>query len=49
MAFKYENGKVVQVVPPRITGIDAKKMLEAKVPKDLVARVKARKFITEAA
>lgn len=49
MAFKYENGKVVQVSPPHVTGEDAKKMLNAKVPKDLVARVKARKFITEAA
>lgn len=49
MAFKYENGKVVQVSPPHVTGEDAKKMLNAKVPKDLVARVKAKKFITEAA
>ncbi|MDO8453228.1 MAG: hypothetical protein Q7S59_01500 [Sulfurimonas sp.] len=49
MAFKYENGKVVQVSPPHVTGEDAKKMLNAKVPKELVARVKAKKFITEAA
>ncbi|MDD4984099.1 MAG: hypothetical protein WC656_07850 [Sulfurimonas sp.] len=49
MAFKYENGKVIQVSPPHVTGEDAKKMLNAKVPKELVARVKAKKFITEAA
>jgi len=49
MAFKYENGKVVQVSMPHITGEDAKKMLNAKVPKDLVKRVKSKKFITEAA
>lgn len=45
-AFKYENGKVIKVSSPHITGDDAKKMLNAKVPKDLVARVKAKKFIT---
>jgi len=49
MAFKYENGKVIQVSPPHVTGEDAKKMLNAKVPKALVAKVKAKKFITEAA
>jgi len=49
MAFKYENGKVVQVSMPHITGEDAKKMLNAKVPKKLVERVRAKKFITEAA
>ena len=49
MAFKYENGKVIQVSIPHITGKDAKKMLNAKVPKEFVARVKAKKFITVAA
>ena len=49
MAFKYENGKVIQVSMPHVTGKDAKKMLNAKVPQDLVKRVKAKKFITEAA
>ena len=49
MAFKYENGKVIQVSMPHITGEDAKKMLNAKVPKELVKRIRAKKFITEAA
>jgi hypothetical protein len=49
VAFKYENGKVIQVSIPHITGEDAKKMLNAKVPKKLVARIKAKKFITEIA
>ena len=49
MAFKYENGKVIQVSMPHITGEDAKKMLNAKIPEKLVERVKAKKFITEAA
>jgi len=49
MAFKYENGKVIQVSMPHITGEDAKKMLNAKVPKELIKRIKAKKFITEAA
>ncbi len=49
MAFKYENGKVVQVSMPHITGEDAKKMLNAKVPKEFIAKVKAKKFITVAA
>ena len=49
MAFKYENGKVIQVSIPHITGEDAKKMLNAKIPKKLVKRVRAKKFITEAA
>ena len=48
-AIKYENGKVVQVSSPHITGEDAKKMLNAKVPKDLVERVKAKKFVTVSA
>ena len=39
MAFKYENGKVIQVSMPHITGEDAKKMLNAKVPKEFVAKV----------
>jgi len=49
MAFKYENGKVVQVSPPHITGKDAKKMLNAKVPKKFIEQIKAKKFITVAA
>jgi len=49
MAFKYENGKVIQVSMPHITGEDAKKMLNATVPKEFVAKVKAKKFITVAA
>jgi len=32
MALKYENGKVIQVSMPAITGEDAKKMLNAKIP-----------------
>ncbi len=36
MAFKYKNGKVIQVSMPHIRGKDAKKMLNAKVPKDFV-------------
>jgi len=31
MAFKYENGKVIQVSIPPITGEDAKKMLNAEI------------------
>lgn len=49
MAFKYENGKVVQVSIPHITGEDAKKMLNAKVPKEFVKKAMTRKFITVAA
>jgi len=49
MAFKYENGKVVQVSIPHITGEDAKKMLNAKIPKKFVAKIKAKNFITVAA
>ncbi len=49
MAFKYENGKVIQVSMPHITGKDAVKMLNAKVPKDFVAKIKAKKFVTVAA
>jgi hypothetical protein len=46
MAFKYEDGKVVQVSMPQVTGQDAKKMLHAKIPTDLVKRVKSRNFTT---
>ena len=46
MAFKYEKGKVIQVSMPHITGEDAKKMLNAKIPKEFVTKVKAKKFIT---
>jgi len=49
MAFKYENGKVIQVSMPHITGEDAKKMLNAKIPKELIAKIKAKKFVTEVA
>ena len=49
MAFKYENGKVVQVSMPPITGEDAKKMLNAKIPKKFVESIKRKKFITEKA
>ena len=49
MAFKYENGKVVQVSMPHITGEDAKKMLNAKIPKKFVESIKKKKFITEQA
>jgi len=46
MAFTYKNGKVVQVSIPHITGEDAKKMLNAKVPKEFIKKAMARKFIT---
>jgi len=46
MAFKYENGKVIQVSPPKITGKDAKKMLNAEVPKAFVEKILRKKFIT---
>ena len=46
MAFKYEDGKVVQVSPPHVIGKDAKQMLNAKPPKELIARVRSRNFIT---
>jgi len=49
MAFKFENGKAVQVSMPHIKGRDAKKMLNAKIPKDVVKKVKSKKFITQAA
>jgi len=49
MAFKYENGKVVQVSIPHIAGEDAKKMLNAKVPKEFVKKAMSRKFVTVAA
>jgi len=49
MAFKYENGKVIQVSMPHITGEDAKKMLNAKIPKELVKRIQSRKFVTVSA
>ena len=45
MAFKYENGKVIQVSPPRITGEDAQKMLNAKIPVEFVAKIRKKKFI----
>ena len=47
MAFKYENGKVVQVIPPRVTGKDADKMLNAKSPKKTIERVKKKKFLVK--
>lgn len=46
MAFKYENGKVIQVSPPKITGKDAEKMLNAEVPKAFVEKILRKKFIT---
>jgi hypothetical protein len=49
MAFKYENGKVVQVSIPKVTGVDARKMLNAKPPKNLIKKIKNKKFITKAA
>ncbi|MEA3383458.1 MAG: hypothetical protein U9Q20_02125 [Campylobacterota bacterium] len=49
MAFKYENGKVIQVSPPHVTGEDAKKMLNAKPPKEIIDRVKKKEFIIEVA
>ncbi len=49
MAFKYEDGKVIQVSPPHVTGEDAKKMLTAKPPKKLMERIKKRQFITVSA
>ena len=49
MAFKYENGKVIQVSIPPITGEDAKKMLNAEVPQKFVESIKSKKFITEKA
>ncbi len=45
MAFKYENGKVIQVSPPKITGKDAERMLNAKVPVEFVAKILKKKFI----
>jgi len=44
MAFKYENGKVIQVSPPKITGKDAEKMLNAEVPQAFVERILKKKF-----
>ena len=38
MAFKYENGKVIQVSIPKVIGVDAKKMLSAKAPKNLIKK-----------
>ena len=49
MAFKYEDGKVIQVSPPHVTGNDAKKMLNAKPPKQMMERIKKRTFITVSA
>lgn len=49
MAFKYEDGKVIQVSPPHVKGEDAKKMLNAKPPKAIIDRVKKKKFIVEVA
>ena len=46
MAFKYENGKVIQVSPPKITGKDAEKMLNAEVPKAFVERILKKNFVT---
>jgi len=46
MAFKYENGKVIQVSPPHITGEDARRMLNTEVPKAFVERILKKKFIT---
>ena len=45
MAFKYEDGKVIQVSPPKITGKDAEKMLNAKVPVEFVAKIRRKKFV----
>ena len=47
MAFKYENGKVVQVTPPHVIGEDAEKMLNAKPPKKIIQRVKKKKFVVK--
>ena len=47
MAFKYENGKVVQVSPPHVKGEDAKKMLGAKSPEKIIERVKKKKFVVK--
>ena len=49
MAFKYEEGKVIRVSPPHVTGEDAKKMLNATPPKHLMERIKKRKFVTVSA
>ena len=49
MAFKYENGKVIQISMPPITGEEAKKMLHAKIPKKFVKSIKSKIFITEEA
>ncbi len=49
MAFKYEDGKVIQVIPPHVTGEDAKKMLNAKSPKRIIERIKKKKFIVHEA
>jgi len=49
MAFMYENGKVVQISIPHITGEDAKKMLNAKIPKKFIESIKSKKFVTESA
>lgn len=46
MALKYENGKVIQVSIPHVTGKDAQKMLNAKVPKEFVKKALSRKFVT---
>ena len=46
MAFKYENGKVVQVTLPHITGDDAKKMLDSVVPKQFIEKILKKKFVT---
>lgn len=46
MAFKYEDGKVIQVSPPHVTGEDAQRMLNAKVPRKLVEKILKKKFIT---
>ena len=46
MAFKYENGKVIQVSPPKITGKDAEKMLNAEVPRAFVERILKKNFVT---
>ena len=45
MAFKYENGKVIQVSPPHITGEDAIKMLNSEVPVEFIAKIRKKKFI----
>lgn len=50
MAFKFTNdGKVVQVSPPHVTGEDAKRMLNAQPPKAIIEKIRNKKFITEVA